>query len=496
MEKRYVIGIDQSTQGTKAVLLDETGSLLHNTAIPHRQIIHEQGWVEHDPDEIARNVISAVKQLIDESGIDKDKIAVAGIANQRETVVIWDKSTGRPLCNAIVWQCNRAAQICDRIEQAGHAEFIRQRTGLKLSPFFSAAKLAWVLENVPRAAELARLGELECGTIDSWVIYNLTEGKQFKTDCSNASRTQLYNISEMRWDEEVCQLFGIPSSCLPEVCDSDAYYGETDFGHVLNVPVPIHCAIGDSHGALFAHGCYERGMSMTGYGTGSCVLMNIGNDPILSKHGISTSIGWRINGETRYVFDGVINYSGAVVTWLLKDLKLIGSPEESEHLARSANPADTTYLVPAFTGIGAPYWVNDTAAAFTGMTRLTGKAELVRAAVDCIAYQIYAVIEAMSTDAGIPIIEMRVSGAPTRNGYLMQFQSDMLVCPICIPDNEELSSIGAAYIAGIATGAFVIEKIVRKVQYTSIVPQMAAEERTRRLSGWNRAVKLHLSRRI
>jgi glycerol kinase len=496
MERRYLVGIDQSTQGTKAVLLDETGSFIHKTVVPHQQIINGQGWVEHDAAEIARNVIDAVRLLFDECGVDKDKVAGVGIANQRETVVVWERATGRPLHNAIVWQCNRAAQICERIEQAGHAEFIRQRTGLRLSPFFSAAKIAWILEHMPYAAERAQRGELCCGTIDSWVIYNLTDGKHYKTDCSNASRTQLYNIAEMKWDEDVCRIFGIPLSCLPQVCDSDAYYGETDFGHLLNAPIPIHSVIGDSHGAMFAHRCYEKGMSMTGYGTGSCVLMNIGDAPILSKHGISTSIGWRVGGKICYVFDGVINYSGAVITWLLKDVRLIDSPAESEHFARLAHPADTTYLVPAFSGIGAPYWASEVTAAFTGMTRLTGKAELVRAAVDCIAYQINDVIEAMSCDAGVPIIEMRVSGAPTRNGYLMQFQSDLLDCPVLIPNNEELSGIGTAYIAGLAIGMYGMEEIAGNVHYATTEPRMAAEEKTNKLSGWKHAVGLLLKGKI
>jgi len=487
---RYIVGIDQSTQGTKALLLDEKGSCVGMKAVPHRQIINDKGWVEHDLEEIARNVIEAVKGVLAETRVDPGTVAGVGVANQRETIALWDRNGGRPVYNAIVWQCNRGARICERIEQEGAAEEVRERTGLKLSPYFSAAKLAWILEQVPGTRERAERGELVCGTMESWVIYRLTKGKACKTDYSNASRTQMFNIHTMSWDEEVCRIFGIPMACLPEVCDSDAQFGETDFDGLLPAPVPIHAAFGDSHCSLFAHNCHDRGTAMTGYGTGSCVLFNIGDRPILSRHGVSTSVGWRIGGKTVYVFDGVINYSGAVITWLLKDVGLISSPQESEALARAANKGDTTYLVPAFSGIGAPYWKSDIAAAFTGMTRLTGRAELVKAALESIAYQIADVIEAMSADAGFPLVEMRVSGAPAQNGYLMQFQSDLIGCPVLVPEFEELSAMGAAYAAGFALGMYTRDHITANNRYRTIRPNISEQERMAKWSGWKRAVRM------
>lgn len=484
---RYVLGIDQSTQGTKALLFDKEGSLVCRCDLPHKQYIDEKGWVEHDPEEIYANTVAVVKNLVEKAGIDKNDLAVLGISNQRETAMVWDRATGKPVYNAVVWQCARGAKICDQIEADDHGEMIRSHTGLQLSPYFSAAKIAWVLQNVEEAKEKADKGELCCGTIDSWLVYKLTGGKEFRTDYSNASRTQMFNITSLAWDEEVCHLFGIPTSCLAQLTDSDGEYGMTDFDGYLDHPIPIRGVLGDSHGALFGQGCVEKGMIKTTYGTGSSIMMNIGKEPVFSKR-VVTSLAWKLNGEVNYVLEGNINYTGAVITWLKDDLQLIDSPAETESLALAANPADKTYLVPAFTGLGAPYWDSDAAGVLTGLTRTTKKNEVVRAGLDCIAYQITDVVEAMSEESGIAIGELRVDGGPTRNGYLMQFQSDIARVNVQVPSAEELSGIGAAYAAGIAAGIYTREEVFAKMTRQKFEPKMGEEERNSKYKGWKAAV--------
>lgn len=485
---KYVLGIDQSTQGTKALLFDEEGTLICRTDLPHKQYINEKGWVEHDPEEIYANTLAVVKNLVEKAGVNKNDLAVLGISNQRETAMVWNRITGKPVYNAVVWQCARGAQICEEIEKDGHADMIRSHTGLQLSPYFSAAKISWVLKNVAGVQELAEKGELCCGTIDSWLVYKLTDGKEFRTDYSNASRTQMFNISELKWDKQVCDLFEIPVSSLPEVTDSDGNYGTTDFGGYLDHEIPIRGVLGDSHGALFGQGCTETGMIKATYGTGSSVMMNIGDKPVFSNR-VVTSLAWKLDGKVNYVLEGNINYTGAVITWLKDDLELITSPSETEQLAREANPADKSYLVPAFTGLGAPYWESEATGIITGMTRTTKRREIVRAALDCIAYQITDVIEAMSSESGINISELRVDGGPTQNKYLMQFQSDISHVTVQVPSSEELSGIGAAYAAGIAAGIYNKEEILNKMTRTRFTPQMQKKERDQKYTGWKNAIQ-------
>lgn len=483
----YILGIDQSTQGTKALLFNEEGTLLFRRDIPHEQKINEKGWVSHDPMEIYRNTIAAAQQVIQQSGISKADIKGIGISNQRETSAAWNRKTGVPVCDAIVWQCARAAEICERIEKSGHAEAVRRSTGLNLSPYFPASKLAWVLENVAGAKELDKADELCYGTMDSWLIYKLTGGKAYKTDYSNASRTQLFNIFELTWDEEVCKWFGIDPAHLPQVCDSNAWFGETDLEGYLAHPIPIHGVLGDSHGSLFGQGCLRKGMIKSTYGTGSSIMMNIGEEPVLSEHGVVTSLAWGMSGKVNYVLEGNINYTGAVITWLKDDVGLIDSPNETETLAAAAKHDDELYLIPAFTGLGAPYWDSHAKAALTGITRTTRRAEIVRAGLECIAYQITDVISAMSQDANLPVTELRVDGGPTRNTYLMQFQSDMARAAVQVPDAEELSGIGAAYAAGIALGIYE-EAIFQKLKRISYQPKMEHSIREKKYDGWKQAV--------
>lgn len=481
----YVLSIDQSTQGTKALLFDHQGRLICRTDLPHRQIINDEGWVSHDPEEIMKNTIQVVKDLVAKAGVDKNELRVLGISNQRETSVAWDKETGKPVCDAIVWQCSRAKDLCGKLTAC--ADIVKQKSGINLSPYFPAAKWAWIFENVPGVREKAEEGKLAVGTIDSWLVWNLTGGKEFRTDYSNASRTELFNINTLEWDDELLKIFGIPRSCMAQVTDSDGDYGTTDLGGWLDAPIPIRGVMGDSHGALFGQGCLEKGMIKATYGTGSSIMMNIGDTPVFSEAGIVTSLAWSMGGKVNYVLENNINYTGAVITWLKDDLKLITSPGETEALAKAANPSDTTFFVPAFSGLGAPYWDSEAKASISGMTRVTGKNEVVRAAVDSIAYQITDAVRLMGEACGTQIAELRVDGGPTRNGYLMQLQSDLTAIPVRIPDSEELSGIGAAYAAGLAQGIFdeTVFSVLNRVSYE---PKMDSGTREQKLAGWKSAV--------
>ena len=482
----YLIAIDQSTQSTKALLFDSQGHICLRVDRPHRQIIDERGYVEHDPEEIYQNLLALIPELIEKTGVDPQNIAAVSISNQRETSVMWERATGKPVYNAVVWQCARGAAICDSLED--HAETVQQKTGLKLSPYFSAAKLAWIMRNVPGIKERAEKGEICCGTMDSYVVFRLTGGKEFRTDDSNASRTQLFNIHTLQWDEELLSLFDIPACCMAQLTDSDGLFGYTDFGGALPAPVPIHSVMGDSHAALFAQGCLTEGMLKVSYGTGSSIMMNIGEKPILSQRGIVTSLAWKLKGQVNYTLEGNVNYSGAIVTWLKDQAGLLKTAAESQALAEQANPSDKTYLVPAFSGLGAPYWRSDVSAAFIGMSRTTGRAELVRAGLEAIAYQITDIVQLMQQEANIPEIELRVDGGPSRNKWLMQFQSDMLKSPVLVPEAEELSCVGVAYAAGMALGLY-DDSIFENNRYFRYEPKMDEATRQEKHAGWKDAVR-------
>ena len=496
MSTFYILGVDQSTQGTKAVLFDEAGKLIGRCDLPHKQIISEKNWVSHDPEEIYRNVVSVCKQVVEKTGIDKNRIVCMGIDNQRETTVGWDRKSGLPVGNAIVWQCSRAKDLCDRIgvdSTAGNA--ISEKTGLKLSPYYPAAKMAWMIENLPSLSDQIQKHTLALGTVDSWVIYKLTHGASFKTDFSNASRTQLFNIKKLEWDSDLCSIFNIPSDALPEVCDSDSVFGYTDLEGYLEKPIPIRGVLGDSHGALFGHNCLSEGSIKTTYGTGSSVMLNTGHEPFFSKHGLSTSLAWKVKGKVSYVLEGNINYTGAVISWLKDNLGLIRSASEASELAIAADKHDKTYIIPAFSGLGAPWWRDDTHALISGMSRTTGKNEIVKAASECAAYQINDVVEAMRKDTGLNIPQMCVDGGPTRDRYLMQFQSDITDINIRIPDAEELSVIGASYLAGISAGLYDASGVYSAISYSGYQPKMDSEVRSEKLAGWNRAIKMLLDSR-
>lgn len=490
MSEQYMLSIDQSTQGTKALLFDQSGRLIRRADLSHRQLINDAGWVGHDLNEIYENTITVAAKVVREAGVDPAAIAGLGITNQRETAAAWLRSTGKPVCEAVVWQCARAAAICDQIEKDGYADEVKAITGIPLSPYFSAGKMAWMLRNVPAAAKAAQKGDLCLGPIDSYVIYRLTGGATFATDYSNASRTQAFDIRTLEFSDRICEIFGIPKNCLPAVYDSNADYGTTDLGGFLPRPIPIHASMGDSHSALFGQGCIQTGMAKATHGTGSSVMMNVGEKPVISKLGLASSIAFCMDGKVNYCLEGNINYTGAVITWLYKDLGLLKSAGESEELAKSANPNDTTYLVPAFTGLGAPYWDSDARGILCGLTRTSGRAEIVRAGLDCIAYQIGDIVEAMREETGFHDIELRVDGGPTKNAYLMQFESNVVNAPVLVPENDELSGIGAAYAAGIALGLYDRDALFAQANYQKYAPDVTDEWRNAKVGGWKNAVAM------
>lgn len=482
---KYIIGIDQSTQGTKAILVDQTGKMAGRSYRKHRQIINNRGWVSHDLEEIYQNVISVVRSVIEENKIHKEEVAAIGISNQRESTAAWKKD-GTPIGLSVVWQCDRAKNVTERLEkQISVKRMIEEKTGLPLSPYFPAAKMAWLIENqIPKNEEQYCLG-----TMDAYLVYRLTDGACYATDVSNASRTQLFDLDRLTWDEEICGIFHICAERLPKVCDSNAQFGETTCGGYFDIPVPILSVMGDSHAALYSQGCHRKGMVKATYGTGSSVMMNTGEKRITSKSGLVSSVAWGSDGGVMYVLEGNINCAGAVISWLADDVGLIMSPEEAEPLAARANKQDKTVLVPAFTGLSAPYWDNDARALLTGMSRTTGKAEIVKAAVESIGFQITDILRAMERDSEISIAELRVDGGAIRNGYLMQFQSDMAEVAVKVPEKAEFSALGAAYMAGIKAGIYDPEQIFSQNCYTVYEPAMSSAWRQEKYKNWEQALK-------
>lgn len=489
MNQKYILSIDQGTSGTKAVLFNSDGELICRHTCSHRQIYPKPGWVEHDAEEIYDKTLEALRVAIELSGIHYEQITAVSISNQRETIVVWDKRTGKPVYNAIVWQCQRGTEICSRLASDGIEALIQEKTGLKLSPYFSAAKIKWILDHVPGAKENAENGHLIFGTMDSWLLWKLTDGKVHATDYSNASRTQLFNIKTLSWDIEILKLFGIPLSMAPSV-----YYSDYIFGTIspsLGIGnIPITGVMGDSHAALFGQNCFNSGMVKATYGTGSSIMANIGKSPVWSKKGLVTSLAWGINGEIEYVLEGNINCTGATIKWLVDDLELISSSREAGNIAASVVSNEGVYLVPAFVGLSAPYWDSEARASITGMTRGTKKAHIVRAAEESIAYQIKDIVDLIKDESGIILSDLRVDGGPTRDDFLMQFQADVLNLPVSRPKIEELSAIGAAFMAGLATGVWSCKEEICHLRKTdpAFMPSMQESLRINLYKGWREAV--------
>lgn len=490
MEEKYILAIDQGTSATKGILFDFQAKIKHRYNAVHKQYYPKPGWVEHDSEEIFVKTLEAIDGVLQGAKVSGEQIQVLSITNQRETVLVWDKYTGKPIYNAVVWQCQRATDICDKLIEQGYAETVREKTGLVLSPYFSAAKIKWILDNVEGARKRAEKGELLFGTIDTWLLWKMTDGQIHATDYTNACRTQLFNIFELKWDDELLEIFTIPKTMVPEVKYSDEIFGYTSAKGIFDKEIPITGVVGDSHGALFGQNCFEKGMAKTTYGTGSSIMLNIGEKPIVSKKGIVTSIAWGISGDIRYVFEGNVNCTGSTIKWLVEDLELISSSKVAGKIAASTEDSEGVYLVPAFVGLGAPYWDGDARALICGITRSTKKAHIVRAAEESIAYQIKDVIDLMIEETGIKLKELRVDGGPTRDNFLMQFQADMLNVPVVRNDMEELSALGSAYIAGTAVGIWkdLNEIKILRAEDLIFTSKMNNEKRKRLYAGWKRAV--------
>lgn len=461
-DMKYILGIDQSTQGTKLLLFDEDGEIAGRADRAHRQWISERGYISHDLNEIYSNILDGLRELLGSCGISGEEIQAVGISNQRETTCAFD-ACGHPLAKAIVWQCGRAANIAKSHRDA--ESFVFERTGLRLSPYYPASKMQWLLENELKDPEQQK--SVHFGTIDTYLICRLTHGVKYVTDATNASRTQLCDIQNGDWDEEILRLFHINQSMLPDIIDSSGDFGETDFEGILPHAVPICAALGDSHAALFGQNCRKKGMIKATYGTGSSIMMNTGRNLVRDPR-LSTSVAWKTDGKISYCLEGNINYTGAVITWLKDDLHLIRSPEETETLALAARAEDHTVIVPAFSGLGAPHWNADARASIMNMSRTTGRAEIVRAALDSIAQQVTDVVEVMEEASGQHVSRLRVDGGPTRNRYLMDIQSMLAGCSLDVPDREELSAVGAAYMAGMCAGIY-NDQVFSNLHYTNYI---------------------------
>lgn len=486
----YIISIDQSTSATKAVVFDEHCRLVCRKNVAHHQYYPKPGWVEHDAEEIYRNTVDAIRQAVSSMNDDDASYSLA-ITNQRETAVVWNKTTGRPVYNAVVWQCQRGEDICENLKKQGYTDFIRERSGLLIDPYFAASGVKWILDNVDGARQAAEQGELLMGTIDTWLVWKLTGGKQHVTDYTNASRTLLFNIHTLDWDDELLRLFTIPRSMMAQPMPCDSVFGETTVEGLFSEPIQIAGMLGDSHGALAGQMCFEAGMGKATYGTGSSVMVNIGTSSVSAPEGLVTSVGFAAQGKVFYAFEGNIHCTGATIKWMTDNLKLIDSPADIEGFATGVEDNGGVYLVPAFAGLGAPWWHPHAKAIICGMTLATEKGHVCRAALESIAYQIKDLVDLMTGKAGIALKELRVDGGPTKNHFLMQFQADMLNACINRSDVEEASAMGAMVMNGLARGVWssLEEVAALRTSDNRIMPKMDDAERNRLYDGWRNAIK-------
>ncbi len=491
MSSEYILALDQGTTSSRAILFDRGGRPAAVAQKEFGQIYPRPGWVEHDPEEIWSSQLNAAKQALRESGVEPRQIRAIGITNQRETTIIWDRVTGQPIHNAIVWQCRRTAEECDKLRESGLDSLIRSRTGLVLDAYFSGTKARWLLDNVSGARDLAREGRLAFGTVDAWLIWKLTGGRTHATDYSNASRTMLFNIGAGEWDDELLGALDVPRSVLPGVFPSSHVIAETDQS-LFGCAIPIAGDAGDQQAALFGQACTAAGLSKNTYGTGCFMLLNTGPARVNSRNNLLTTIAWKIGGEpVQYAIEGSVFIAGAAVQWLRDGLRIIGSANETEALARSVDDNGGVYFVPAFVGLGAPYWDQYARGTIIGLTRGSGREHIARAALEAIAYQTGDVLSAMSDDSGIRLSELRVDGGAAKNDFLMQFQADILGIPVVRPANTETTSAGAAFLAGLAAGfwAGVDELGALWKREKTFEPVMSQPERERLVNGWRRAVE-------
>jgi glycerol kinase len=488
---KYILALDQGTTSSRAMLLDQDGHVHGLAQVPFQQIFPKPGWVEHDPMEIWSTQIGVANGALAKAGAKANSVAALGITNQRETTIIWDRKTGEPIYNAIVWQDRRTAGFCDQLREQGYGALIQQKTGLVIDAYFSGSKIRWLLDNVAGARARAGKGELAFGTVDSWLIWNLTGGARHVTDVTNASRSMLFNLHTLEWDGELLALLGIPESLLPEVVSSSEVCGTTSdvLGGVLG-GIPIAGIAGDQQAALFGQMCMQPGMVKCTYGTGSFMLLNTGERPVMSKNKLLTTVAWRIKGHTFYALEGSVFIAGAVVQWLRDGLQIIRTAEEIEELAASVPDTAGVYFVPAFSGLGAPHWDQYARGTITGLTRGANRAHLARAALEGIAFQIADIIAAMETDAGVPLQELRVDGGAARNNLLMQMQADALGVPVTRPANPETTVLGATYLAGLAVGYWPDQETIARQWRADrrFSPQTDEASRRGRHAGWLRAL--------
>ncbi len=490
MTKKYIMALDQGTTSSRAIIFNHDGEIVKVAQNEFTQYYPKPGWVEHDPMEIWGTQSGVAREVLETAGIRPDEIAAIGITNQRETTVVWDKNTGRPIYNAIVWQCRRTAALCDDLKARGLEDYVRDNTGLVIDAYFSGTKIRWVLDNVEGAREKAEKGELLFGNIDTWLVWNLTRGKVHVTDYSNASRTMIYNIKELKWDKKLLKELDIPISMLPEVKPSSEVYGVTDPKTFGGAKIPIAGIAGDQQAALFGQACFEPGMAKNTYGTGCFMLMNTGEKMVPSKKGLLTTIAWGVDNKVEYALEGSIFVAGAIVQWLRDEMRLISDAKDSEYFAMKVEDNNGVYLVPAFVGLGAPHWDMYARGTIVGLTRGANKNHIIRAALESIAYQTKDVLEAMEDDSNIGLQELKVDGGAVENNFLMQFQSDILGVPVHRPEVIETTALGAAYLAGLAVGFWSGKGEISKRWSVDRVfkTEMKQKDREKLYNGWKKAI--------
>ena len=487
---KYIMALDAGTTSNRCILFNKKGEICSMAQREFTQYFPKPGWVEHDADEIWASQLGVAVEAMNKIGASAGDIAGIGITNQRETVVVWNRITGEPICRAIVWQCRRTSDYCDSLKEKGLTEKFRKKTGLVIDAYFSGTKVKWILDNVPGARERARRGELLFGTVETWLIWKMTKGRIHVTDYSNASRTMLFNINTLQWDDEILTELDIPRCMLPEVRPSSCIYGETD-PSFLGGPIPIAGAAGDQQAALFGQTCFIPGEAKNTYGTGCFLLMNTGDTPVFSKNGLITTIAWGLDGEITYALEGSIFVAGAAIQWLRDEMRLIDSAADSAYMAQKVPDTNGCYVVPAFTGLGAPHWDQYARGTIVGITRGVNKYHIIRATLESLAYQVNDVLSAMNADSGIALAALKADGGASANDFLMQFQADIINAPVKRPACVETTAAGAAYLAGLAVGYWTDKKDIIKNQVIerTFAPSSAEDDRAKRIKGWNKAVK-------
>ncbi|MBQ0139763.1 MAG: glycerol kinase GlpK [Kurthia sp.] len=491
MTEKYILALDQGTTSSRAILFNQKGEIFHTYQVEFPQYFPHSGWVEHDAEQIWSSILSCIATVLADKHVSASQIAGIGITNQRETAVVWDKNTGKPVYNAIVWQSRQTADICEELKESGYNDLFRDKTGLLIDAYFSGTKVKWILDNVEGAREKADNGDLLFGTIDTWLIWKLTAGKVHVTDYSNASRTLMYNIYDLKWDQELLDILGVPASMLPEVKPSSEIYGKTNAAQFYGNEIPIAGAAGDQQAALFGQACFEKGMVKNTYGTGCFMLMNTGEKAVKSEHGLLTTLAWGIDGKVTYALEGSIFVAGSAIQWLRDGLRMFRKASDSEQYAKRVTSTEGVYVVPAFVGLGTPYWDSDVRGAVFGLTRGTSKEHFVRATLESLCYQTYDVLAAMEADSGIPFTTLRVDGGAVANNFLMQFQSDLLNVPVERPEINETTALGAAYLAGLAVGFWESKEEIASHWNLDrrFEPEMEQQERDGLYGGWKKAVK-------